>query len=53
METILGNKFQPLKHYGDRIVHRGKQLCLVDEIFQFFRRKTLIIYCYFLTQKEK
>ena len=39
METMLGDKFRPSKDYSARIVHRGKLLCPVDEIFLIFSKK--------------
>ena len=52
METILGKNFKPSKYYGVCIVYRGKQLRLVDEIFQIFSKKFAnnIMLCF--TQKK-
>ena len=52
METILGKNFKPSKDYGVCIVYRGKQLRLVDEIFQIFSKKFAnnIMLCF--TQKK-
>ena len=52
METILRKKIKPSKDNCARIVHRGKRLCPVDEIFPIFRRRLLIIYCYFSPKKK-
>ena len=43
MEMMMGKKIQFSKYYGACIVHRGKQLRPVDEIFPFFRRSLLIV----------
>ena len=53
MESILGNKFKPSKDYGVCIVHRGKQLCPIDEIFLIFSKKNAHNVLLFFNQKEK
>ena len=52
METILGDKFKPSKDYSARVVHRGKYYVQLMIFFQFFRRRMLIMYCNFSTQKK-
>ena len=39
MESIMGDKFEPSKDYGARIIHRGTQLGSDDEIFSIFSKK--------------
>ena len=39
MKSIMGDKFEPSKDYGARIIHRGTQLDPDDESFPIFSKK--------------